>query len=1106
MLRRAGAPRLIEWTGERCVPWAPDTQVVYEHLHRYMWAAQFVAGRRVLDLASGEGFGAAILADTAERVVGIDIDEQTVEHSRLNYAGERIEFQLGDARDLSRFETDSFDVVIALEMIEHVDDHDRVLREISRVLKADGLLVISTPDRHAYTDAGDGQDNPFHVRELGQEELVALLRSRFAQAAVWGQRTVTGSVLSALDGSDGATPPSASAERPRARAKRPPARSFFIARDGAEWGPAAGLSPMYLVALASNAALPAAAHDSTLADCGLQLLADFERRGAGAALELEHQRDELGEQLSRERHEWELLRAKHAAEVDVARKEAEVAGQQAEFTRRQAEAARKQVDVAQENVHATQRRADIASEKAEAERKEIDKLAARVATLESELDTTRRALARVEGSVTWHLFMSVRTKMFGALGGEGSRRTHAMQRALRIVGRAFLRGGPRPFLATGSDEFAVAFPEFDHPEVSIVIPVYSGAELTKACLHSIRDKTGDTSYEVILIDDTADAATKRLLAKVRGARIVVNPSNLGYLRSINRAASYARGNWLVLCNNDIEVGDGWLSEMLACGESSPDIAAVTPKYLYPDGSLNEAGAILWRDGTGHNYGRGDDPADHKYQFRREVDYGSAAALMVRAEFWRLVGGYDERFAPMYYEDADLCSEARERGLRVLYEPAATVTHLEGGAAGTDIAFGPKRYQEINRPKFTDKWREHLEREQLDSGIGNVRRASNRTTGPHALILDHRVPMCDRDAGSVRMMAMIRVLQELGWRITFFPDNVEATPPYARELHKLGVDVWSWPVDIAAELSAIGPELSLVITCRPQGTSRWLDLLREHAPTVPIVYDTVDLHWLREARRAAIADPERQVTIGPRASVLREIELALVRATDATLVATEEERAQVEADVPDACVRVVPMIHDLKPDVPPAEDRSGVLFVGGFEHPPNTDAALRLVREVMPTVWRELGPVPVKIVGSSPPSELKALASDEVEVTGWVHDLQPLLDQARALVAPLSYGAGMKGKVTQALAAGLPVVTTTIGAEGLARVSGEHMLIADGDDELAQHVIRVIQDPDLWQRLSRSGQQLAAERCSPELLRRRLTELLADLQVAERGPLLARQPT
>ncbi|MGB0096359.1 MAG: class I SAM-dependent methyltransferase, partial [Solirubrobacteraceae bacterium] len=196
--RRSGAPRLIGWTGERCVPWAPDSQVVYEHLHRYLWAARLVDDRHVLDLASGEGFGAAILAQSAASVVGVDIDERTVEHAGLNYGGPELGFEIADARDLSRFAEHSFGAVVAFEMIEHIAEQERVLDEIRRVLEPDGVLVISTPDRAAY-GAASSEANRFHVRELAREEFAALLQTRFANTATWGQRTITGSALAALD-------------------------------------------------------------------------------------------------------------------------------------------------------------------------------------------------------------------------------------------------------------------------------------------------------------------------------------------------------------------------------------------------------------------------------------------------------------------------------------------------------------------------------------------------------------------------------------------------------------------------------------------------------------------------------------------------------------------------------------------------------------------------------------------------------------------------------------------------------------------------------------------------------------------------------------------
>ncbi len=723
--------------------------------------------------------------------------------------------------------------------------------------------------------------------------------------------------------------------------------------------------------------------------------------------------------------------------------------------------------------------------------------ASTIATLDSALNEANGRLRRVDGSVSWQLFLRLRRRTFAVLGGEESPGVAALQRALRVTGRRFSLTGPSSQRSQTSSRLRgpsrlpeVELPTAEDPDVSIVIPLYAHAGLTAAALESIAEHTGHLPYEVILVDDAADQRTKQLLGKVRGARILVNDSNLGYLRSVERGAAAARGSWLVLCNNDIEVQPGWLAALVDCGESADDIAIVAPKFLAPDGSLSEAGAIIWRDGTGANYGRGDDPGCCHYEYRREIDYGSAAALLVRRDFWEEVGGFDDRFLPMYYEDTDLCFEARRRGLRVLYEPRAQVIHVEGATAGTDESASHKRHQESNRPKFVAKWKAVLSAEHLPDRPRDLWLAANRHRRPHVLVADHRVPTWDRDSGGLRMRGLVEALVDLGCQVTLMPDNLVAIEPYTREFQRLGVEV-IYNVDVRATLGMIGPTLSLAILSRPQVASHWLQLVRETAPTALIAYDTVDLHWVREARRAALAQGNgaQPPALDPKVKAMRELELALIRATDMTLVVTEEERRQVLSDEPEAVVEVLPNVNTVRITVPPAAERAGVVFVGGFEHPPNTDGALMLVREVMPLVWNRLGPVPVTIVGADPPPEVQRLASRLVSVAGWVHDLDPVLDGARALVAPLRYGAGMKGKVTQAMAAGLPVVTTPIGAEGLSAIDGEHLLIGGDARELAERVVRVLEDGELWQRLSRAGQQIATERFSAAVVNERLGELL-----------------
>jgi GT2 family glycosyltransferase/SAM-dependent methyltransferase len=1091
--RRAGAPRLIDWTGERCVPWAPDVPVIYEHFHRYLWAAQLIGGRRVLDLGSGEGFGAALLAESASSVVGVDLDELTVEHSRLNYEGPNLRFELGTALDLSAYGDGTFDAVVAFEVIEHVAEQERVLAEVARVLRPDGILIISTPDRRMYSRSRT-EPNPFHVRELGLEEFLKLLGEHFPHLATWGQRTVAGSHLSALGVA-------------KDKAKDAKASEFFIERTGDEWRLAHTPAPLYCIALASKAPLPQVPASSTLADCGLELMRVKEREADALRSDkqelsrrLEHEKQELSQRLEHEKQALsESLEREYADHARVLRerdvqareereqRDMEILGAAEEFSRNQQTLARGEQTILE--------------------------LRARLASAEGQLTSVELAKRRADESVTWQAFQRSRGRLYSAIGGERSLRARLLGASLRFVGRRFMTRPTvlPPAAQEGSALEApelIQMPEHEKPQVSLIIPVHTHAALTQACLRSIRTYTAGVRYEVILVDDTADDETQKLLDRVRGARIIRNQSNLGFLRSMNRGASVARGRWLVLFNNDTEVTRGWLTAMLKCASSANDVGVVTPKFIYPDGRLNEAGGIVWRDGTAANYGRGDAPDRFQYEYRRETDYGSAAALMVSADLWKEIGGFDELYRPIYYEDTDLCFQARERGLRVLYEPEAVVVHIEGATSGSDPGSGAKRYQEQNRQKFVRKWRRRLEAEHRYPSPTNMRAAADRHRGQHVLVIDHRVPMWDRDSGSLRMFSIMLALIRLGARVTFMPDNLAQVEPYTRTLQRLGIEVLHGHIDVKAEMAKLGPGLSTAIVCRPHTTSRWLDTVREFAPAATIAYDTVDLHWLREARKdasmtltGALAGSNGNVdpdSIWPKAKALRELELAMIRATDVTLVVSDGERVQVERDVPGANVLVVPNVHDVEAYVPPCGGRSGILFVGGFEHVPNVDAAIRLVKEVMPAVWGELGDVQVTIVGPSAPPEVQALASPQVDVVGWVEDLRPLLEHSRLMVAPLRYGAGLKGKVTQCLAVGLPVVTTSIGAEGLVSTDGgaddtepaeQALLIADSAREMAIATARLYRDEELWRRLSHSGQELIAERCSTEVVTRRLSELL-----------------
>ena len=341
-------------------------------------------------------------------------------------------------------------------------------------------------------------------------------------------------------------------------------------------------------------------------------------------------------------------------------------------------------------------------------RQELERLRARTArdghtisSLDASLNAANRRLRRVEGSVTWQLFERVRERVFALLGGEQSRTVSSLQATLRSIGRRLHgtrviagqagRAADRPRRRRGGP---IELPEFPDPIVSIVIPLYAHAELTRAALHSIREHTEHIEYEVILVDDCRRQRHEGPAGHCHGAPGYSSTKRTSATRAASRrGAGAARGRWLVLGTTTSRSSrDGWRRCWTAASPRRTWRSS-RPSTLRPTGASLEAGGVIWRDGTGCNYGRGEDASSWHYEYRREIDYGSAAALLVRTDFWNDAGGFDERFEPMYYEDTDLCFQARARGLRVMYEPTARRLHFEGSTAGVDESAGHKRHQE-----------------------------------------------------------------------------------------------------------------------------------------------------------------------------------------------------------------------------------------------------------------------------------------------------------------------------------------------------------------------------------------------------------------------------
>lgn len=613
---------------------------------------------------------------------------------------------------------------------------------------------------------------------------------------------------------------------------------------------------------------------------------------------------------------------------------------------------------------------------------------------------------------------------------------------------------------------AARFGAAAQPLVTVIVPVFNKWSVTRRALESLVSCDLDIAIQVVVVDDASSDATPAALGRIPGIDVVRNGSNSGFVDACNRGALLARGRFLLFLNNDTEVCEDSVRALVRRAESDASIGIVGSKLVYPDGRLQEAGGIVWSDASGWNYGRFDSPARPEYNFVRDVDYVSGASLLVRTELFRAIGGFDRRYAPAYYEDVDLCFEARARGYRVVYEPCSVVTHYEGISSGTNISTGVKRFQEINKPKFRAKWAEVLERDHHPSDPAGVRRAA-RSRGSATggiLVVDSYVPLYDKEAGSNRLRHLIEGFVEAGKRVVFLPDNVAAMEPYTSEMQARGIEVLYHSDGDSRRATALLadalPTVDVVWVCRPELCAKYLPSIRALSP-IPILYDTIDLHFVRLRRQAEVEGSLDDA--GWRA--VEDLELTCGRAANGTVVVSA-----TEADVLRAAgirpIAVVPTIHDIELAVDrPFAASEGLLFIGGYNHVPNIDAARWLVRDIMPAVWAALPDVHLTLLGANAPLSVLELASDRVTVPGYVRDVDPYFRAARIFVAPLRYGAGVKGKIGHALSYKLPTITTSIGSEGFDFIHGTTALIADDAEAFAASIVALYGDPVLWQRLA-----------------------------------------
>ena len=626
--------------------------------------------------------------------------------------------------------------------------------------------------------------------------------------------------------------------------------------------------------------------------------------------------------------------------------------------------------------------------------------------------------------------------------------------------------------------------------VSVVVVLYNQAGLSLLCLQALAAST-DVDFETIIVDNASSDRMPQLLDRVTGARILRQDSNLGFLRAVNLAAEHATGEHLLLLNNDAVVEAHTLAHAVARLAAEPGVAAVGGPIMLWDGRLQEAGSIIWRDGSCLGYGRGDSPNAPAYRFVRDVDYCSGALLMIRRALFEQLGRFDEVFAPAYYEESDFCVRLWETGHRVVYDPKVRVRHFEFASdEGSGRAI---ELQKRNRQLLANRHPDFLARRpEPDLASLLVARHRLRIGAKRVLVIDDRVPLPWLGQGYPRAASLVQAIVAAGDFVTHYPLQFPSEPwdDVARALPE------SVEVMLGMGLSRLSEFMTeragyydVMLVSRPHNMQVVAAVLRQ-VPTAwnrtRIAYDAEALFSLRDIAKAdVLGDPL------PRAEQQRLIasEVGLAKGADVVVTVSEAEASHYR-DAGYVDVQVLGHTIDVNPSAARFEHRQGFLFVGAMpaDDTPNTDSLLWFVASVWPSIVAAMGPQAVlDIVGACDAPGVKALAGSSIRIHGAVADLEPFFNAARVFIVPTRYAAGVPHKAHEAAARGLPLVVTPLIAQQL----GWEGFVSTGHDSgaFATACLELHLDGCAWDRSRQTMLKAVLNDCAPSTFHRQVRKVL-----------------
>jgi GT2 family glycosyltransferase len=653
------------------------------------------------------------------------------------------------------------------------------------------------------------------------------------------------------------------------------------------------------------------------------------------------------------------------------------------------------------------------------------------------------------------------------------------------------------FLTSGA---TLQLPHSDTPEISVILILFNRAELTLACLRSLAENYLER-MEIIIVDNYSRDETPLLLDRLRGVRIIRNAENRNFLLAVNQASAEARGEYLLLLNNDAQVLPGTLRAALNTARSSDDIGAVGGRLILLDGTLQEAGSIIWRDGSCLGYGRGDNPFAPMYMFRRDVDYCSGAFLLTSRRTWNELGGFDEIFKPAYYEETDYCTRLWERNLRVVYEPNAVLLHYEFASSesqshATDLQ---REHQRIFAAQHQDLLANHVAPD-----LNSILQARMKNAGQQrVLFIDDRVPHTWLGSGFPRARAILQTILKSGAFVTFFPMS-EFDEDWAAVYADMPADVEFMmkygPTLLEPFLRNRAGYYDTIFVSRPHNMQILKPILDAHSDwfkNTEIIYDAEAIFVTREITLRQL----NGTRLSPEEiAAMFESELSLASRADCAVAVSQHDAEQFRKH---GIERVHVVGHSIAPAPTPRgfDERKGFLFVGAIHEDasPNADSVIWFLEEILPKIRAELGcEIPVTIAGVNKSERIRQLAAPPVKITGHLLDLTELYDAARVFVAPTRYAAGIPHKVHEAAARGIPIVATPLLASQLGWRERDPFLVAADADAFARQCIELYRDRQLWTNLRNSGLEKIRHECAAQVFEANVLDCLTQKVSANAG--------